>query len=111
MEPENVNQKDNQKKILLAIFVTVLVVILGMLVIQTRSVNAPGTPTSVKEPTEAEKLLKAQVEELDRVRAQQQTQTVSTQDQIKKLDAIQTKQKTSAPKTLEQQIQELDAAR
>lgn len=66
-----------------------------------------------KELTEAEKLLKSQIDELDRARAQVQSQSTTTlQSQIKSLDII--KKKTvsnTAPKTIEQQIQELDAVR
>lgn len=72
-----------------------------------------------RELTEEEKLLRFQVEALDNLRAEYQIQsppqsTTTPQSQVKSLDAIRVKQKTTGTatkKTLEQQIQELDALR
>lgn len=82
---------------------------------------------SVKTPEEiaAEKLLKAQREELDKLRAVYQTKKASQptiasttlQAQVQTLDTLRAeslKQQTTttvAPKTIEQEIQELDALR
>lgn len=74
------------------------------------------------EPTDAEKLLKLQNEEIDTIRSQYQTQgfsqpTTTVQKQTKTIDIIRAQtfnqQQTivTPQKTTEQQIQELDALR
>ncbi len=82
--------------------------------------GSPNTESQMQEQAEAQKLLLQQMTEIDRLRQQVQVlppiATTTIKNQIKSLDAARsqtTKQATTilTPKTLEQQIQELDALR
>ena len=73
------------------------------------------TITISKEPTANEKLLKSQNEELDKLRMTQgavstSTSSLSLQSQVKSLNVLQ-KKNIVQEKTIEQQVQELDAIR
>ncbi|MFZ2303950.1 MAG: hypothetical protein WAV98_04160 [Minisyncoccia bacterium] len=85
--------------------------------------GSEATLAKTPEQIAAEKLIKSQSEELDKLRAAYQAQktsqpTTTVQAQIKTLDTLRTeavKQQTPAtivaPKTVEEQVQELDALR
>lgn len=122
MEPELSTPSTSKKilKIFLAIF-TLLFLLAGIAYVLTALKNAgkanTGDSNLQKEQAEAQRLLRAQVEELDRLRARSQTApraTTTLQSQVKSLDALRTKQKQTtvpAPKTIEEQIKEMDAMR
>lgn len=108
--------------LLIVIFATAIFV--GNFYYQNISTATPETLNTPppREPTEAEKLLKFQNEELDKLRAQHQGQnaiqsTTTMAAEIKSIDilrnqALKQKINTTAPrKTMEQQLQELDALR
>lgn len=126
MEPEEIKPSIGKKLLNILLVVSVLLLILAITAfVLTKIKNSKianivekqEIVTPPRELTEAEKLLKSQVEELDMLRAQNQNTkqaTTTIQDQVKNMDALRTKQKTSTaiiPKTLEQQINEIDALR
>lgn len=120
MEPEVTESTGNKKKFLVITLVVILAVVgvaLWFLFLQkVTPVRGPETlviKEILREPTEAEKLLKSQIDELDKARGQVQSQSTTTlQDQIKTLDSLRNKTVSKvAPKTIEQQMAELDAIR
>lgn len=134
MEPEETAPPKSKKFFKIAIgTVTVIAVLLAIAFFLTALKNAKqaelqalnNATEAIREPTEAEKLAKAQIEEVDILRAQYQalmsSSTATTiKNQTKTLDELRSqalKQKTTQAtsviikKTHEQEIQEMDALR
>ncbi len=129
MPPEDIPHKN-----ILNIALKVVVIIVGttLLVLGVsyiywyyyiqNTITEPITQLQPKEPTEEEKLLKQQIDSLDKLRQQVTVQntslaTTTIQSQIKSIDTLRSqsnKQKASATvvkKTMEQQIQSIDTLR
>ncbi len=123
MEPEEPTPS-GKKKFLLIPLIAILI-IAGVLGYRSLYYLAGIEPPEAaghlppRELTEAEKLLKSQIEAMDKLRAEYQSQntppaTTTLENQIKQLDAVRINQNTTSKipkKTLEQQIKEMDALR
>lgn len=124
MNPEETTS--SKRKTFFAVVLVAVLILAGVLGYRSYSRNKnaePPAPLGTAQPreiSEAEKLLKAQVDAMDGMRMEYQgtsalQATTTLAEQIKGLDALRAKQQKTAslvPKqTLEQQIQALDTLR
>ncbi|TAN37155.1 hypothetical protein EPN27_00210 [Patescibacteria group bacterium] len=129
MEPDEIKPSIGKKFLVLSLWILAILFILAsiaFILTERKKARESAIQNNISPPaltlTEEEKLSKLQNEEIDKIRAEYQAQgfsqpTTTTQSQIKTIDTIKTKTlkqepTTSAPKkTIEQQMQELDALR
>ncbi|MGB2580718.1 MAG: hypothetical protein WBC83_03410 [Minisyncoccia bacterium] len=128
MEPDEIKPSIGKKFLILLLWVLGVFFVLAItafILTERKNARESVTQNSIPPPlalTEAEKISKLQNEEIDNVRIEYKAQgfsqpTTTTQSQIKIIDAIKTQTPKKEPivvfpkKTIEQQLQELDALR
>lgn len=130
MEPDEIKPSIGKKFLILLFWILGVFFVLAItafILTEIKNAKESATQNSTPPPeltlTESEKILKLQNEEIDTIREEYKTQgfsqpTTTTQSQIKTIDTIKTKTLNQEPsftpapkKTIEQQLQELDALR
>ncbi|KKS58204.1 MAG: hypothetical protein UV24_C0029G0002 [Candidatus Nomurabacteria bacterium GW2011_GWA2_42_41] len=130
MEPDEIKPSIGKKFLILLLWILGVFFVLAItaFILTERKKAREGaiqnnTPPPALTLTEAEKISKIQNEEIDKIRGEFQAQgfspstTTTTQSQIKTIDTIKTQTLKQEPavaapkKTIEQQLQELDALR
>ena len=130
MEPDEIKPSIGKKFLVLSLWILAILFILAsiaFILTERKKARESAIQNNISPPaltlTEEEKLSKLQNEEIDNLRAEYKTQgfsqpTTTTQNQIKTIDTIKTKTLKQEPmftpapkKTIEQQMQELDALR